>query len=261
MFDNNPELDALLKELEIDENEIVRNESADTNSNNEVSFDKVNLDPITINEGQKTVNDFGNYKPTPEELAETDKILNENGIRQIPEDEVQMILAGDKERVIDSKGEVYTGNGDYLLKESHDNVVRMQKEEEERLKREEALKPKVPEVPEPTKEEKFFTHLSDHLGNRIPGSRDETEMNNAEDEFINDYLSFELEMKEMKENFKKLSQEYQLRSVNTRVVTKIVKQIARENKKNHVEISEETRISNRLFKDKNLISKIVGALG
>lgn len=83
---------------------------------------------------------------------------------------------------------------------------------------------------------------------------------NAENEFINLLLSFEEEQKEIKQRFKLNSLEYQAKGVNTRIVTKTVKQIARDAKKDNSLIKDENRITSRLYGDKNMISKICAVL-
>ena len=83
---------------------------------------------------------------------------------------------------------------------------------------------------------------------------------NAENEFINLLLSFEEEQKEIKQRFKLNSLEYQAKGVNTRIVAKTVKQIARDAKKDNSLIKDENRITSRLYGDKNMISKICAVL-
>lgn len=83
---------------------------------------------------------------------------------------------------------------------------------------------------------------------------------NAENEFINLLLSFEEEQKEIKQRFKLNSLEFQAKGVNTRIVTKTVKQIARDAKKDNSLIKDENRITSRLYGDKNMISKICAVL-
>lgn len=79
-------------------------------------------------------------------------------------------------------------------------------------------------------------------------------------EFIKEYISYEEEMKELKQRFKALKSEYQGRGVNTKIAIKTVKKIAKKYKLSDNDITDEERMENSIRNDVNLFTYLTNVL-
>lgn len=92
---------------------------------------------------------------------------------------------------------------------------------------------------------------------RVPDIDDsENNVYKLETEYIDIILSYEEELKDLKRRFKLNTLEYQAKGVQTRLVIKVVKQAAKDAKKEGYIIKDENRIQERINNDSNLLGRI-----
>ncbi len=94
----------------------------------------------------------------------------------------------------------------------------------------------------------------------LPGGNSIENIEKSEKEFLNEFLNYNEDVKNLKLSFKNITAEYQASGVNTKVIIRAAKQIARNNKKNKQELTDEERIFNNLYNDKDLMLKICSIL-
>lgn len=108
--------------------------------------------------------------------------------------------------------------------------------------------------------EEYSTYLLSKIHPNMGFKEDKEDIEKAENEYIDAFLDYEAEIKELKQKFKNIMTDFSARGVNVRVINKTIKQIANESKKLTKVIKEETRIAERLCNDKKIVAKICAVL-
>lgn len=88
----------------------------------------------------------------------------------------------------------------------------------------------------------------------------EVEYGEITNEFAHEYLNYETELREIKNNFKEIKKKYAEMGVPVAVTIKMVKQTAKYHKASPYDIKNEEQILNIISKDESLLNKIKSIL-
>lgn len=75
-------------------------------------------------------------------------------------------------------------------------------------------------------------------------------------DYANEYLTYEAEMNEIKNNFKDLRRSFAEKGVPVGAINKIIKKVAKDLKASPYDVKNETQIEDSICRNKNLISRI-----
>lgn len=95
---------------------------------------------------------------------------------------------------------------------------------------------------------------SDFTEDKASLNLDEYEQNLID--YANEYLTYEAEMNEIKNNFKDLRRSFAEKGVPVGAINKIIKKVAKDLKASPYDVKNETQIEDSICRNKNLISRI-----
>lgn len=99
-----------------------------------------------------------------------------------------------------------------------------------------------------------YVENSEKLEDKTSLNLDEYEQNLID--YANEYLTYEAEMNEVKNNFKDLRRSFAEKGVPVNAINKIIKKVAKDLKASPYDVKNESQIEDSICRNKNLISRI-----
>lgn len=99
-----------------------------------------------------------------------------------------------------------------------------------------------------------LTEITETTEDKSSLNLDEYEQNLID--YANEYLTYEAEMNEIKNNFKDLRRSFAEKGVPVGAINKIIKKVAKDLKASPYDVKNETQIEDSICRNKNLISRI-----